>query len=124
MDATHTRRWAGAGAMVAVVLAADLLLPDLGDSAAWSLAQSVLVLFLAAAAGAWVARGRFVVPALLVWAVAWAAVSWLLYRLGDGSQSVGAILAYNAWAIVFSGAAAAFGAWTAPRLAQAPAPTA
>ena len=124
MDATHTRRLAGAGAMLAVVLAADLLLPDLGDSAAWSVAQSVLVLFLAAAAGAWVARGRFVVPALVVWAVAWAAVSWLLYRIGDGSQSMGAILAYNAWAVALSGAAAAFGAWASPQLAQPPAATA
>ena len=124
MDTLHTRPLAGVLAMVAVVLAADLLLPDLGDSAAWSVAQSVLVLFLAAAAGAWRARGRFVVPALLVWAVAWLGMSWLLYRIGANAPPFGAILAYNAWAIVLSGAAAAFGAWAAPQVAQAPAATA
>ena len=125
MDATHTRRWAGAGAMVAVVLAADLLLPDLGDSAAWSLAQSVLVPFLSALAGAWVARGRFVVPALVVWALVWAVVTWVLHGIAPErtGPSVAAILQYNWLEIVLSLAATVFGAWSGQLLARAPTTT-
>lgn len=99
-------------AMIAILLAADLLLPDLGSSVAWSVGQSVLVFFLAAVAGAWVARGPFAATALVVWALFWAVVAWLLHRIGApvGQGSFAAILQYNWLAIVLSGAATLAGA--------------
>ncbi len=98
--------------MTAIALAAGVLLPDLGQSAAWSLAESVLVFFLAATAGAWLARDRFVVPALAVWALIWTVVAWMLYLVAAPVHQapIGAILQYNWLAIVLSGAATVAGA--------------
>ncbi|HEU4773704.1 MAG TPA: hypothetical protein VFS82_04195 [Lysobacter sp.] len=109
-------------AMTAIALASGLLLPDLGRSAAWSVGESVLVFFLAAAAGAWLARDRFIVPALVVWAVFWAVVAWMLHLIAApvAQSSVGAILQYNWLAIVLSGAATVAGALCGRVLAGGP----
>ena len=111
-------------AMTAIALASSLLLPDLGRSAAWSVGQSVLVFFLGAAAGAWLGGGRFVVPALVVWALFWSAVAWVLLAIAapvDG-PSLGAILQYNWVAILLSGAATLAGALAGGVLAGHQAP--
>lgn len=97
--------------MIVLPLVGSQLLPDLGSSTAWSVVQSVLQLFLGALAGAWLARGPFVVPALIVWALLWTAVAWLLHGLGmPAGGSVTAILQYNWLAMVLSGAGAVAGA--------------
>lgn len=109
-------------AMIAILLAADLLLPDPGRSAVWSVGQSVLVFFLAAVAGAWLARAPFVVAALVVWALFWAGAVWVLHRIGApvGQGAFAAILQYNWLAIVLSGAAALAGAMAGQVLARGP----
>lgn len=112
MRMKHARTILGMGVMVVLPMAGTLLLPDLGNSTAWSVVQSVLELFLGALAGAWVARAPFVVPALVVWALLWGAFTWLLHAIGApaGSGSVAAILQYNWLAIALSGAGAVAGA--------------
>lgn len=126
MNGMPTRPIAGVVTMVAVMLAADLLFPDLGDSSAWSLAQSVLVPFLAALAGAFIARGRFVLPALVVWVLVWAAVTWVMHRIAPAGAgpTIVAILQYNWLEIVLSLAATVFGAWSGQLLGRAPVATA
>lgn len=116
----HSRTILGMVVMIVLPLAGSLLLPDFGDSTAWSVVQSVLELFLGALAGAWLARGRFVVPALVVWALLWAAVAWLLHGIGApaGGGSIAAILQYNWLAIVLSGAGAVAGALCGQELAR------
>lgn len=106
--------------MTAVLLVAGLLLPDFGHSAAWSVGQSMLVFFLGALAGAWIARGGFVLPALLVWALFWGVIAWLLHRIGApaGGPAVGEILQYNLWAIAGSGLATLAGALAGQVLAR------
>ena len=64
----------------------------------------MLVFFLGALAGAWLARGGFVVPALVVWAVFWASVVWLPSPAGT------ALLQSNWVAVRLSGTAAVAGA--------------
>ena len=55
----------------------------------WLLAGiSAAVCFLAAFAGSWAARGRFLVPALLLWAVAAAATMIAGYRLQLAAEPV------------------------------------
>ena len=99
-------------AMTAIALVSGVLLPDLGRSAAWSVGQSVLVFFLAAAAGAWLAGLRFVVPALVVWAIFWTVVAWLLHAVASpaGGPSIAAIVQHNWLAILLSGVATVAGA--------------
>lgn len=99
-------------AMTAIALASGLLLPDLGRSTAWSVGEAVLVFFLASAGGAWLARDRFIAPALFVWAVFWVAIAALLHLIAAPADpsSIAAILQYNWLAIVLSGAATAVGA--------------
>lgn len=106
--------------MAVLPLAGSLLLPDFGASTAWSVVQSVLQLFLGALAGAWLARGRFVIPALIVWALLWASVTWVLHGIAApvGQGAVAAILQYNWLAIVLSGAGAVAGALCGQVLAQ------
>lgn len=108
----HARTILGMAVMIALPLAGTLLLPDLGNSTAWAGVQSFLELFLGALAGAWLARAPFVVPALVVWALLWAVVTWVLHAIGApaGPGSVVAILQYNWLAIVLSGAGAVAGA--------------
>lgn len=108
-DSSHPRNTtrtvpAGLLAMVAVLLLAGVLFPDARSSVVWSVGQAVLAFFLAALAGAWLARGRFAGPALLVWTVFWALVVWLLSPAGT------ALLQSNWLAILLSGAAAVAGA--------------
>ena len=119
---SRSRLAAAVLAMTAIALVGGVLLPDLGRSAAWSLGESVLVFFLAATAGAWLARDRFVVPALAAWALLWAAVAWMLYLIAAPvhQASIGAILQYNWLAIVLSGAATVAGALCGRVLAGSP----
>lgn len=109
----------GAIAMVAVMAAADLLFPDPGRSAVWTSLQSLLVFFLAALTGGWVARTGFASPALLVWALTWTLVAWLLLRIADGAGMVAfaGILRHNWVAIALSGAATLAGALCGQALA-------
>lgn len=99
-------------AMAAIALASGWLLPDPGRSTVGSVGESVLVFFLAAAAGAWLARDRFVVPALVVWGAIWVAVVWVLHLVSApmDPSTVAAILQYNWLAIALSGAASVAGA--------------
>lgn len=116
----HSGTILGVAVMIALPLAGSLLWPDFGDSAAWSVVQAVLAMFLGALAGAWLARGRFVVPALVAWALLWIVFGWLLHGIGApaGGGSVAAILQYNWLAIVLSGAAAVAGALCGKVLAR------
>ena len=111
-------------AMTAIALVSGQLQPDPGRSAAWSVGQSVLVFFLGAAAGAWLGGGRFVVPALVVWALFWSAVAWVLLAIAApvNGPSLGAILQYNWLAILLSGAATLAGALAGGVLAGHQAP--
>lgn len=118
----HSRPALAVLAMTAIILASGLLLPDLGRSAAWSVGESILVFFLAATAGAWLARSRFVVPALLAWAVFWTAVIGVLHLIAApaGGSSIAATLQFNWLAIVLSGAATVAGALCGHILAGSP----
>lgn len=108
----HSRTLLGMGVMIVLPLAATVLFPDFGASKAWGAVHSLLEMFLGAVAGAWLARRPFVVPALFVWALLWAVVTWLLHSVASpaGDSSVVAILEYNGLAIVLSGVGAVAGA--------------
>ena len=85
---------------------------------------AVYFIFRGEAAGAWLGGGRFVVPALVVWALFWSAVAWVLLAIAapvDG-PSLGAILQYNWLAILLSGAATLAGALAGGVLAGHQAP--
>lgn len=112
----------GVLAMLVVVLAGQWLLPDLGRSMAWMAAQSLLVFFLGALAGAWVARGPFVVPALVAWGLVWVLVLWLLQQIGApvGQWDLAAVLQFNWLALVVSFLATLAGASSAKSLGPRP----
>lgn len=116
------RSLVGVLSMLAVLFAADLLLPDLGPSLAWAAAQSVLVFFLAALAGGWLAGRRFVLPALGVWAAVWLVVGYLLYRIAAPASDapLAALVASNWLALVLSGAAVVAGARAGQLLSRQP----
>lgn len=118
----HARTLLGMGVMIVLPLAATVLFPDFGASKAWGAVHSLLEMFLGAVAGAWLARRPFVVPALVVWALLWAVVTWLLHSIAApaGNGSVMAILAYNWLAIVLSGVGAVAGALTGQVMARTP----
>src|SRR5690606_4996167 len=112
----------GVLAMLLVVLAGQWLLPDLGRSMTWMVAQSLLVFFLGALAGAWVARGPFVCPALVAWGLVWVLVLWLLQRIAApvGHWDLAAVLQFNWLALVVSFFATLAGALSAKSLGPRP----
>lgn len=63
-----------------------------------------LGLFLSALVGSFVARSRFVLPALSLWLVLWVAIIYVLYRIAGpvGAPSVIGLLSYNAIALIVS----------------------
>lgn len=95
-----------------IVQVVAALLPDLGASVAWGVAQSALVFFVAAVVGAWVAGHRFLLPAMAVWLLICIAIVYLLYRIAApaGPVSIVDMLQYNWVALLLSGAATAIGA--------------
>ena len=117
----HARTLLGMGVMIVLPLAATILFPDFGASKFWDAVHSLLELFLGAVAGAWLARRPFVIPALVVWAMLWIVVTWLLHGYGGrtGDASVAAILQYNWLAIVLSGIGAVTGALCGQVMARA-----
>ena len=102
----------GVLAMFMVQVVAGALLPDLGTSVAWLVAQSALVFFVAALVGGWVAGHRFLLPAMVVWLLIWIAIVYLLYRIAApaGPVSIVGMLQYNWVAFLLSGATTAIGA--------------
>ena len=81
--------------------------------------QSVLVAFVGAFAGGWVARGRFVLPAMTFWFVLWVVVGCIVYGIAAsaGQASVVSMIRFNWIAMVLSGAATGTGAWLGQSLA-------
>jgi len=69
--------------MFTVQLVAEALLPGSGHAAAWSLAQSALVFFIAALVGGWVAGRRFLLPAVATWLLIWVAIVYLLFSSSE-----------------------------------------
>src|SRR5690554_5881806 len=66
--------------------------------------ESLVIWLVSAFAGAWVARSRFILPAVATWALLWVASVALLYQIaaGAGQGSVVGILEYNAMRIGLS----------------------
>jgi hypothetical protein len=77
-----------------------------------NIAESAAVSLLAAICGGYVARERFVVPALSICLLSWCAAIYLLYLIAapTGQAHLGAILGHNWVAILASLLAAAAGA--------------
>lgn len=75
--------------------------------------QSTLFAFVAAFTGGWVARGRFVLPAMGFWFALWVVVSCIVYGIAAsaGQASVASIIRVNWVAMALSGVATLTGAW-------------
>lgn len=52
------------------------------------------IMFIAIALGAWIARGRFMVAALVLWAVPMGLLWWVAYRITLAAKPIG-VLAYS-----------------------------
>lgn len=92
---TGIRIFLGLFAYIAISVAADWLLASLGNSIHPTV-RVVFVSFVGACVGGFIARRRFFVPALLVWASACSFVVYALYRFagpfGQGSVTIYATL--------------------------------
>ena len=110
---THKRIWLGLAIMVFVQIGAGALLSAIGvELPGQGTGNSVLVAFAGAFAGGVFARRQFLLPALAVWLVIWAAITYILYSIAapTGQGSVLSILQYNLVAIALSAVATAIGA--------------
>ena len=106
--------------MFTVQLVAEALLPGSGHAAAWSLAQSALVFFIAALVGGWLAGRRFLLPAVATWLLIWVAIVYLLYRIAApaGPVSIVGMLQYNWVDLILSGCSTVAGALCGQMLRQ------
>lgn len=103
----------GLVAMLAIQCVAEALMAALGaDQSLYGSAPSILAAIAAAFAGGWISRGRFLLPALLLWAALWCAIIYLLHRIAApaGVAAPASILIDNATAIACSCAATVLGA--------------
>ena len=106
---------------VVVMLAVSTLAKELISFAGlsgleqWQL-ESGIVGLIAAGAGGFIARVRFVPVALLVHAVVWLVVLYILHRIGNGQSSYLDIAGFNAIAMAVSFPLVALGAYLGQRL--------
>jgi len=110
---SHKRLWLGLAAMIAVqMVVSNLFMTISPDQIRFIAPQSVLAAFLAALAGGAIARKGFVLPAMGVWLVVWAAITYVLYRIAEPMmQDLMASIIRNNWlAFVLSGVATGIGA--------------
>ena len=113
---TMTRIQIGAGELLPSVYGGRLS-PEFVKSAV--AVQAVLTAGIAAFAGGWVARRRFLLPSLALWLALWPATVDILYSIAapTGQSSLSSVLGYNAIAIALSGVATALGAVLGQRVA-------
>ena len=110
---TNQRILLGLAVMIVIQISAEKLMGVLGTTQSlYGTVPSVLAALVAAFAGGWIAQRRFLIPALLVWAVLWGVVVYLLYRIAVpvDPAAPASILQHNIMAIASSGAATAIGA--------------
>jgi hypothetical protein len=108
-------------AMLLVQWSADALV-TLTDYAHGITLEAAVCSFVAALAGGFVARRGFLVPAIMVWTVIWAASIYVLYSIasGAGSASVLEILKYNAVTLPVSAASVLAGVLLGQKLGSRP----
>ncbi|MGY1424149.1 hypothetical protein [Lysobacter sp. A289] len=112
--------WLGLATLVAVQIVMSNLADAIGaDDLSYITSRSVLIAFTAAFAGGIVARKGFVVPALGMWLIIWAAIAYVLYQIAEpfGQAPFASILQHNWVAFLLSGAATAVGAFLGQALA-------
>ncbi|MGN6656881.1 MAG: hypothetical protein ACTHJ9_16255 [Rhodanobacter sp.] len=82
--------------------------------------KSIALSFLATTIGAYIARRRFVLPALSLWLVVWLLVVYIVYSIAEptGQASFLAITQINLLSIVLSAIAVAIGALVGQALAR------
>ena len=120
---TKTKILLGLGVMAIIQIGANELMSALAASQVLhATAQSIVIAFTGALAGGWVARRGFLLPALMLLVVIWAAMTYILYSIAapTGQASVLSILQYNWVAIVVSGVATGLGAVVGQKLAGIP----
>jgi hypothetical protein len=98
--------------VIATVLGSLLSSLPITGSNVGLVVQPAICLFLAALAGAMIARQPFQGPALFVWCVYWIAVVYILYQIAApiGQGSVLPVLSHNWLSIAASGLSAYAGA--------------
>lgn len=106
---------------VVAMLAISILVKELISFAGfnglgqWQL-QSGIIGLVAAGLGGYIARARFVPVALLVNAVVWLVILYILHGIGNGQSSYLEIAGFNATAMVVSFLSVALGAYLGQRL--------
>lgn len=112
------RIFPGLAAAAAVDLAAAALV-SMTSLAAGSVVQAVAIGFLGAAVGGYIARRRFVLPALALSLLEWLAALYLVYRIAEptGQASVVSIVQLNLPAVLLSSVAVVLGVWFGQSLA-------
>ncbi|WP_143814225.1 hypothetical protein [Novilysobacter spongiicola] len=111
----------GLAVMILIQFSAEKLMLTFGaGQSIYGNPPSIIAALAAAFAGGWVAQRGFVVPALLLWAVLWCTVVYLLYRIAApvDPAALASIFRHNVLAIACSGAAITFGAALGQVLSQ------
>ena len=109
---SHKRIWLGLASLIlAHIILSMITQAILPESTASITAQSIVVQFLAAIVGGFVARERFILVAMGVWAALWAAVLYTLYLIAvpTGQASILSIIQHNVVTLLLSGAATVVG---------------
>lgn len=114
-----------------VSMVGDVLLPDTGmpKPMYWS-PVTTLIGLVGAFLGGLIARRGLLLPALVVWLCLWSYLTWVLYRIADGTgnASLSSVLHFNGASIAASFVALVVGVlagqWLAQRLMGRPVATA
>jgi len=120
---TSKRIGLGLLATVAFTVLVEALI-SLAQLAVHPVARVLLLGFIGTALGAYIARRRFVLPALGLWLLSSVVVFYIVYSIAEpvGQASISGILQFNALGIMFSFAAvmagAIFGQYLASRHQQ------
>ena len=87
-----------------------------------SITQTAISSFAGALTGGFIAKRNFLLPALILWALIWGALLYVLYGIGQaaGTASLPELLSSNATSLLFSGVAVVAGTTIGQKVSNHP----